>query len=252
MMHSSFSELDLLLSHSYHANNPVMIDVGAGQGDTALPFASMNWQVIAFEPERHNFQICQNTLKPYKNAKVKKYAISDTDNDEVKFYVSQKHFGIHSLIPFHSTHKIEYSVKTMRLDNYLSKAKIPEVTLLKIDTEGADFLVLKSFNFNYYHPEIVMVEFMDSRTQPFYQYGYTDMIKYMSKYGYTALVSEWDEIIEYGRQGISTPPHRWKKIVPPFLITGKPSWGNLIFIRKDVRISFFKTLIRYFFRTLIK
>ncbi len=240
-----FSELDLIMSYKFASKDPLMIDVGAHHGSLTLPFAKAGWSVIAFEPENSNYKAFKNNLKNYRKVKVFKEAVSNTSGVKVPFYVSDKHYGIHSLRKFDRTHKCKYWVKAVRLDDKLKKIGVKNVTFLKIDIEGADFLALKSFDFNNYSPEIVMVEFMDSRTVPYFGYKFTDMVKLMLRKGYQCFVSEWSEIKEYGRLGVETESPNWLGCIPYFKLKHKPSWGNLIFVPKSDSEKFETTLKKY-------
>lgn len=240
----SFSEFDLLAGYSFVNNKPVLVDVGAHHGSFSRLFASRGWQVIAFEPEIKNRKAFERNLNGFKKVSCIAKAVSDAAGQTVPFFVSDEHYGIHSLKPWHKTHRLAYEVETVRLDDTLAEMQISSVTLLKIDTEGADFLALKGFDFSQYSPEIVMIEFMDKRTLPNFQYTYHDVVNYMNKYDYTAFVSEWAPIKEYGREGLATEPHTWIRCIP-YSSDHKPVWGNLIFVPKRNKNKFHVTLKAY-------
>ena len=89
-------------------------------------------------------------------------AISDKI-ESVKIYRNQK-FGVSSTINKDIIKKEdildEIQIKTNTLNNVLefSPFKNKEIDLLNIDTEGNDFKVLKSLNFETYNPKIVIIE----------------------------------------------------------------------------------------------
>ncbi len=207
-------------------------------------FAKKGWQVIAFEPERKNFAVFERNLASFENIFCISKAVSDVTGKKVPFYISDEHYGIHSLKAFHKTHKFAYQVETVRLDDVLSESQVLSVTFLKVDIEGADFLALKGFDFEKYYPELVMVEFMDERSLPNFNYTHHDVAKYMEKRGYTAFVSEWQPIKEYGREGDSNEPHVWVRCVP-YPLDHEPAWGNLIFVPEDAKDKFNITLNLY-------
>ena len=148
-----FSELDLILQFPFDRESKyTLIDVGAHIGSFTKPFAQKGWQVLAFEPEPENRRQLENNLRNYPNVSIIAKAVSDRAGQEVPFYVSSQHWGIHSLKPFHHSHKPKLTVETVRLDAALKELGVKQVSLLKIDVEGADFLALQSFDFSKIQP----------------------------------------------------------------------------------------------------
>lgn len=223
-----------------------LVDVGAFFTDRIKTFLENNWKVIAFEPNPFYFKKLKNTYAKNKNFLVINKAISDKEKQE-NFYISQKHPGISSLKKFHPTHKKAFKIKTCRLDKELERLNVKKVDYLKIDTEGADFLVLKSFNFQKYSPKIVMVEFMDSRTVLHFGYSFREMINYMRELDYEPYISEWSKIKDYQIKGKKSE-HRFLKFYKYSKnIKHNPSWGNIIFIQKKHSKIFEKNLKSYIY-----
>lgn len=240
-----FSELDLILQFPFYRESKcILIDVGAHIGSSAKPFAQKGWQVIAFEPEPENRRQLENNLRNYPNVSIIAKAVSDQIGQDIPFYVSSQHWGIHSLKPFHHSHQSKLTVETVRLDTALKELGVKQVSLLKIDVEGADFLALQSFNFRKIQPEIVICEFMDERSQPNFGYSHHDIAFYMQKHGYHVFVSEWAPIKEYGRKGITSVPHKFLQCID-YPLNHQPAWGNLIFVRQDRLADFEQTLSSY-------
>ncbi len=229
-MENIFSELDLIIRYPFRpAKQHILIDVGCHHGGVSLSFAKKGWHVISFEPEEKNRAAFIKNLAGFERVICIPKAVSNTSSSNVPFYVSEEHFGIHSLKPFHKTHKLAYEVETVCLDDVLYKMGISTVTLLKIDTEGADFLALRGFDVDKYNPELIMVEFMDERSISNFGYSHHDVVHYMTKRGYKAFVSEWAPIKEYGREGVPGVPHTWLQCVP-YPLDHEPAWGNLLFV----------------------
>lgn len=225
-----FSELNLLLNY-FRIKRGTLVDVGVHHGSFTLPFAKLGWRVWAFEPEENNANRFENNLNGFNNVTLIRKAVSNKNIKNVDFYISSKHYGIHSLKPFHKTHTKKVQVETIKLSDFLKKNKISEVDLLKIDIEGADFLALKGFDFKRYKPEIVMVEFMNSRTVKNWKYSYHDMVKYMQKQNYAAYISEWAPIKDYASEDNPKLQHKWLEI-NKYPLDHNPSWGNIIFVNK--------------------
>ncbi len=138
------------------------IDVGAHHGETIKSF-NKNFKIekiIAFEPSKKNFKILLEKNKNIKNLKAfniglgekneilnfKQHAESQSStlakiNDQSNYY-KRKIFYLN----FFNKDKIQFydiKVEVDRLDNILKSLKIKYVDILKIDTEGYDFNVIK-------------------------------------------------------------------------------------------------------------
>ncbi len=240
-----FSELDLILRYPYSRQSArTLIDVGANVGVFSCALAERDWRVLAFEPEPENFRGLTRNLERFAGAHCVPLAVSDVPGQAVPFYVSSIHSGIHALKPFHPSHAPSVTVETVRLDEFLSGKGIDEVTVLKIDVEGADFPALKSFDFERWRPELVMCEYMDERTLEPWGYDHHDLVRHMARYGYAAFISEWAEIVEYSRRDVRTVPHRFLRCVT-YPLDHSPAWGNLIFVPEGRVDDFARTLESY-------
>jgi len=244
-MAKAFSELELLLQFPYKIDQKAtLVDVGGHVGSVSKKFAQKGWRVIAFEPEPNNRKELENNLQDFKEITIIPKAVSNEADQLVKFYVSSEHWGIHSLKPFHPTHKPQLVVETVRLDTTLKNLGVTEVNFLKVDVEGADFLVLQGFDFNRMKPELVMCEFADDRSKPNFGCTHHDIAHYMSKLEYTVFVAEWAAIKEYGRKGKKTEPHQFLQCCR-YPLDHEPAWGNLIFVLNKVLDKFEDVLFSY-------
>ncbi len=128
----------------------VVFDVGARHGRVAGRYMEMfpNAIVYAFEPEGGNFEgLLKRLPKLLESAKrVKPFRLAVLD------YEGTASFHVHSISDSHSVFEsTQYqpaSIKTVvvsvtKLDLFCSKHGIERIDLLKIDTEGAELLVLK-------------------------------------------------------------------------------------------------------------
>jgi len=228
-----FSEHALLMKYiQTHPDIPhVLVDVGAHIGTVSYQFAKSGWRVVAFEPEPYNHQKLTTLLGDFDNVTIIQKAISN-EAGAVEFYVSSEHYGIHSLKPFHETHTSSITVESTRVDTVLRDLQIEQAGYLKIDIEGADLLALQSFDFDSIKPQVIMVEFMDERSQKNFGYGYRDMVEYLEQHGYKAWVSEWAAIESYGVEGEAGSTHRFIHCTA-YPVDSDPAWGNLIFVPED-------------------
>ncbi len=113
-----------------------------------------------------NIDMEENKIKTFNIARPNDYnylgAISDKI-ENVKIYMNQK-FGVSSTINKDMIKKDdiidEILIETTTLNNVLESSpfKNKEIDLLNIDTEGNDFKVLKSLNFETYNPKIIIIE----------------------------------------------------------------------------------------------
>jgi FkbM family methyltransferase len=225
-------EIDFLKCYPFTATNPVLIDVGAHHGFFTLTFAKKGWRVIAFEPEQQNREKFIANLRGFERVECVPNAVSNVSGQRVPFYVSTEHYGIHSLQPWHPTHKPAYEVETIRLDDVLTQRRIEGVALLKIDIEGADFLALQGFDVERFRPEIVMTEFMDERSRSTFGYTHKDVAEYMIAKGYKAYVSEWTPLTHFAVESDTVPNSEWIRCVP-YPLDREAQWGNLIFVRTE-------------------
>ena len=239
----TFTESELLLRYPYRSKEPVLVDVGGHQGSFSRQFARKGWRVIAFEPEPYNRSIFEQKLAAFDKVTCLPNAVSDKTGDIIPFYVSENHSGIHSIKPFHKTHRATFDIETIRLSDALEALDPPQVTLLKVDIEGADFLALRGFSFDRFHPELIMTEFMNERSVTNFGYTHHDVATYMRGFGYVTFVSEWAPIQEYARDG-QPVSHHWIQCLP-YPLSHEPAWGNLIFIPIGEEIKFVSTLERY-------
>ena len=146
-----------------------LIDVGAHHGETIKLFNvkfNIN-NIYAFEPSYKNFKILEKKTKNIKNTNLKiyNYGIGDTEgsmdfNESAESqsstlvrinYNSNYYKKKEKLLQFFKKNKnlfftTKVDIKT--LDNFLKEEKIDHIDILKIDTEGYDFNVIKSLGRN--------------------------------------------------------------------------------------------------------
>lgn len=208
--------------------NGLMIDVGAFDGGTFKPFLFNNWNVYAFEPNpnmnKHIIQFIKNNPQFSKNLKLEKKCVNDKEQNNLKFYLSDVSKGISSLTPFHDSHKkASFEVSSVRLDNYMKSNNINHVNFLKIDTEGHDFFVLKSYPWDKDKPDVIECEFEDLKSVQKLNYSWKDMAEYLNSLNYKIIISEWYPIVRYGGN------HKWKGFKEyPCELDDKNAWGNFI------------------------
>jgi FkbM family methyltransferase len=146
-----------------------LIDVGAHHGETIKLFSiKFNiHNIYAFEPSYKNFKILEKNIKNIKgiNLRIYNYGIGETEglfnfNESAESqsstlvkinYKSKYYKRKENLLQFFKKKKnlfftTKVNIKT--LSNVLKDQKIDHVEILKIDTEGYDFNVIKSLGKN--------------------------------------------------------------------------------------------------------
>ena len=243
------NELDLLLAFTAEFDRAgLLVDVGAHIGSFAEAFAKRGWDVVAIEaaPEIHAELV--DRLAPYEQVEVVHAAAGETGGGEVEFFISSEYWGIHSLRPFHESHDRRVTVPTVRVADLLEGRRHAGSLVLKVDTEGADLLVLRGVDWAAEKPRVVLCEFMDERTEPHFGYVYTDIIHFMAGFGYLAYVSEWAPVAEPSRRGSGGGPFTHLQIVRAPL-GHQPAWGNLFFVAPQDEALFEQVLTRYLIET---
>jgi FkbM family methyltransferase len=124
----------------------VLIDVGANKGDwtlQALEIAARRnsgISVYAFEPCASTRALLSQRLSCYEGVRISGNALSSSEG-EVCFYINENGAGTNSLSEISGSQRELVTMTT--LDSFLSEGGIGAVDMLKIDTEGFDFEVLK-------------------------------------------------------------------------------------------------------------
>lgn len=128
-----------------------VFDVGANIGFYTVLAARLlegRGEVHAFEPWAEMFErLARNlNLNQFKNVRLCQMAISDANGRERLFLPTDSSWTTASLVQgFMGMNQSAYEeVKTIRLDEYCTNNKVPQVDLLRIDAEGAELKVLQS------------------------------------------------------------------------------------------------------------
>ena len=170
----------------------VVFDIGAHYGETIRLFLNKLkiQKIYSFEPSPYNFQVLKKNISKYQPNKVeifnfglgekisKKYinqtvessssTINKINKDSKYLKRKLKILNIKDKDTFY--HKLPIEVST--LDTFIEKKKIQNIDLLKIDTEGYEFNVLKGLS-NYSH-KIKLI---------YFEHHYDDMIIKDYKFG---------------------------------------------------------------------
>jgi FkbM family methyltransferase len=127
------------------SNPQVLFDVGANKGDwsayaLALPNVAEGITIHAFEPSLATHSLLADRFKECPAVTVHAYALSDHEG-EGRFYSIADGAGTNSLSPI-SGSNVEVA-RLITIDGFLRQSGLESVSMVKIDTEGFDLLVLR-------------------------------------------------------------------------------------------------------------
>ncbi len=169
----------------------VLFDVGAHHGETIENFKK-NFdfkEIHSFEASRKNFSILKKNIKDLVNSKIiiNDFGLSDQNKEVIMNQLAESSSSTLSRINKESKYykkKIRvlgvsgnnnycenFKVKLITLDNYLKKIDIDKIDLLKIDTEGHEYYVLKGSQMNLFKVRYV-----------YFEHHYDDMLEKKYKF----------------------------------------------------------------------
>ena len=179
--------------HSFLNNISGVIHVGANSGQERYKYVNYSLNVIWVEPIPEIFKKLKNNIKKYPKQKAYKYLLTDIDNQDINFKITNNE-GESSSIFNLGLHKNMYpgircidsiNLKSSTLVNLIDNEKIDiqKYQALIMDTQGSELLVLKGGssllkNFQYIKTEVADFEA--------YQGGclLVDLSDYLEKFGF--------------------------------------------------------------------
>jgi len=142
--HGVWEPIESIVCQRFVERGHVAVDVGAHIGYWTLlmsHWVGQEGQVVAFEPETHNFlYLGQNVaLNNLTNTKIERRAVSNAESELVKLHLTGNNGGHHSLFEIGETTSFQ-NVQQVSLDSYFESGD--RVDFVKIDTEGNEVMVL--------------------------------------------------------------------------------------------------------------
>lgn len=120
----------------------VVIDAGANVGLwTKYILTRLPKKVYCFEPNTKALDNLHKNMSDHKNVKIVPKAIG-TENGKIKFYADENSL-ISSIYPTESN--VEYEVDSITFNTFLQENGIEKIDLFKMDIEGAEFPIIRSF-----------------------------------------------------------------------------------------------------------
>jgi FkbM family methyltransferase len=142
------------------ASTDVFYDVGANIGYYSMLAAELGAYVHAFEPVPSTFRILDLNVAQYRNRVVTNCVALSSEDGTASMFLPEDWYITSTLVEqtLQSITKNTITVPTCKLDTYVNGQNKPAPTIMKIDVEGAELLVLKggSSTIADYHPIIIM------------------------------------------------------------------------------------------------
>jgi FkbM family methyltransferase len=157
--------LYLDLVKDYVSNYPCIYDVGFNHGEYTEEWLKRfpHGCGIGFEPIAELFYLAEDKYKDTKNVAIFNYALSDKIQNDVPFYYLQGEFdgmsSLHYRQKYFPKFKLqEISVELTTLDDIYTY--LPKPDMIKIDTEGHEYFVLKGGEkfIDDYQPKFIQFE----------------------------------------------------------------------------------------------
>jgi FkbM family methyltransferase len=163
------SETDKFIRENYfpnYDNKLTMIEVGAGPTEfysMSKHFRDTGWRCICIDPNPKFVKMHQDL-----GHEIYQYACSNIEGKQIfnivetswetdKNGISYSSLGLK--YPINEKHNvIEIEVETIKLTTLLNKLKINKINLISVDTEGWEIEVLQGLDFNFFNPDVVVIE----------------------------------------------------------------------------------------------
>jgi len=150
---------EVIKNKIYQFNNfsskPYIIDCGANMGLSVYFFSKQypNAEILAFEPEEPIFEVLEKNIQTYSLSNVKAFKKAVWDSETTLQFYTDKGMGG----SIENTYKNQQpsTVETLRLADFLNK----KTDMLKLDIEGAEYVVLKDCSHLLKNVENLFVEY---------------------------------------------------------------------------------------------
>ncbi len=142
---------DLKFLKNYISANSTILDIGANIGQFSIIINSLlpNIKISAYEPNRIIFNLLKKNCKPFKNIQINNFGISYHNKKKFLYFVNNKS-SQGSYYKTNSTFNLSYD-KITKIKTTLKKLEnFHYFDLIKIDTEGYELNILKSFKNIYF------------------------------------------------------------------------------------------------------
>jgi FkbM family methyltransferase len=202
-----YIELIYNIINTLNIKNPIFFDIGASTGSFSLLQKCIpTITTHSFEPIPNIFNILQKNIKlnNIQNIFLNNIALGESDYETTiklpeysKFETLRKNTGLATLgqTPLRFDKYVELPTKVISLDNYCEKNNINNIDIIKIDTEGYEYHILKGGSkiISKYKPII----FMEYNLTNMKQCNITEkqILDIINDFDYTILEKYGDDIL---------------------------------------------------------
>ncbi len=182
------------------------VDVGANLG---LIIAYVRHElpdsvVYAFEPGRRQAELLEKTIKANPHLStvfLDRRALSDK-NGTAKFYVHPtRDYAKDGLADTkRGEHTVPVEVETITFDTWWEEQGKPNIDVVKMDTEGAELLILRGAGRLLQHARPVLYLEIEPKNLVAYPYGAEDIVKHLHGYSYTVYTLGGSEVTDTNLQ----------------------------------------------------
>jgi FkbM family methyltransferase len=191
-----------------------LVDVGAHIGYYSLkaaPVLGPTGHVLAIEPNPETVKILEANIRASaaNSVSVQPVACSDTEATLELFAAPEGNTGESSLSRANASQEKavqrSYRVRARPLDDIVRESGVTRVDAIKIDVEGAEFLVLRGAQdtLRRFHPAI-LIELLDRQLRAMGS-SIAEVMSFFRAHGY-AVRQQDDKNFEFVFTGASTPP----------------------------------------------
>jgi len=222
----------------------IFIDVGAHIGFFSLFVSHLvgdGGKVFSVEPNAENFGWLQHHIKlnDRKNITPLKLVVSETDGG-IEFFTNADNDGGHALWDpgHHESNKISRDridknvIPSIRFDTLVGKNHIQFCQVVKIDTEGAEYTILKSGE-NFFNPDKVSFVVCEMNEFGLHQLGVSqhELRALMKEKGYDTFIFPKDDHIPI--------------LVPNRTLLSSPYVYNVLFTTQEKISQYWPSLLPY-------
>jgi FkbM family methyltransferase len=173
-----------ILCRDYLKSGENMIDVGANIGTLTLASATAvgkNGKVFSFEPHPKIYQFLLKNIELNKIKNIQSYNIAVSNKNETVFFSDMISDDQNKVLQNNCGIKIE--AKTLDYFEFYKN----RISLLKIDVEGYELLVLQGGEKTIEHTDCIYLEMIESS---YHEFGYSsgDILNFLSVHGFEIFI----------------------------------------------------------------
>lgn len=133
----------------------VIVDCGANIGLASVFFKNRypDARIIAIEPDKNNFKVLEENIKPYKNISCLNKGIW---NRHTNLLVKDPGLGNYGFMVEETYEESDNTIEAISIDKILQDYKLNQIDILKIDIEGSEKEMFAS-NYEHWLPKVKVI-----------------------------------------------------------------------------------------------